>query len=165
MPTTSSCLHYQPIFDVARGELIGVEALLRWLDPERGMVPPGEFIPLAEETGLIEAIGDWVVGAVCEQQVEWAATGLHPQISFNVSPRQLRRLDFADRVADHLERTGADPTKLTAELTESTTMEDPAGVGDDPARAARARAPARPRRLRLGLLVAVAACARCRSRR
>jgi diguanylate cyclase (GGDEF)-like protein len=118
-------LHYQPIFDVARGELIGVEALLRWHDPERGMVPPGEFIGLAEETGLIEAIGDWVVGAVCEQQVAWAERGLDPQISFNVSPRQLRRLDFADRVAEHLERTGADPSKLTAELTESATMEDP----------------------------------------
>jgi EAL domain-containing protein (putative c-di-GMP-specific phosphodiesterase class I) len=90
------------------------------------MVPPGEFIPLAEETGLIEAIGDWVVGAVCEQQAAWAAQGLEPQISFNVSPRQLRRLDFSDRVAEHLERTGANPTKLTAELTESTTMEDPA---------------------------------------
>ena len=89
------------------------------------MVPPGEFIPLAEETGLIEAIGDWVVGAVCEQQVRWAELGLKPQISFNVSPRQLRRLDFADRVAAHLERTGADPHRLTAELTESATMEDP----------------------------------------
>ncbi len=118
-------LHYQPIFDVARGQLIGVEALLRWHDPERGMVPPGEFIPLAEETGLIEAIGDWVVGAVCEQQVAWAAAGLEPQISFNVSPRQLRRLDFAGRVAAHLGRTGANPERLTAELTESATMEDP----------------------------------------
>ena len=120
------CLHYQPIFDVARGELIGVEALLRWLDPERGNIPPGDFIPLAEETGLIEAIGDWVVNAVCEQQAAWAAQGLEPQISFNVSPRQLRRLDFADRVAEHLASTGANPAKLTAELTESTTMEDPA---------------------------------------
>ena len=92
-------LHYQPIFDVARGELIGVEALLRWHDPERGNVPPGAFIPLAEETGLIEAIGDWVVHAVCRQQAEWARRGLTPQISFNVSPRQLRRLDFAERVA------------------------------------------------------------------
>ncbi len=119
-------LHYQPIFDVARGELIGVEALLRWQDPERGNIPPGDFIPLAEETGLIEAIGDWVVGAVCRQQAAWAAKGYLPQISFNVSPRQLRRLDFADRVAEHLRDTGAEPTRLTAELTESATMEDPA---------------------------------------
>jgi diguanylate cyclase (GGDEF)-like protein len=121
-------LHYQPIFDVSLGELIGVEALLRWHDPERGMVPPGEFIPLAEETGLIEAIGDWVVGAVCEQQVDWAARGLTPQISFNVSPRQLRRLDFSERVAEHLARTGANPAKLTVELTESSTMEDHAAA-------------------------------------
>ena len=119
-------LHYQPIFDVARGELIGVEALLRWHDPERGNIPPNEFIPLAEETGLIEAIGDWVVRAVCRQQAEWASRGLEPQISFNVSPRQLRRLDFAERVAHHLRETGANPEKLTAELTESATMEDPA---------------------------------------
>ena len=119
-------LHYQPIFDVSRGELIGVEALLRWIDPERGNVPPGEFIPLAEETGLIEAIGDWVVGAVCRQQAVWTAKGHRIQISFNVSPRQLRRLDFAERVAFHLRETGADPKRLTAELTESATMEDPA---------------------------------------
>jgi diguanylate cyclase (GGDEF)-like protein/PAS domain S-box-containing protein len=118
-------LHYQPIFQLPGGELIGVEALLRWNDPERGMVPPGAFIPLAEETGLIEDVGDWVVGAVCHQQVEWAELGLTPQISFNVSPRQLRRLDFVDRVAEHLAATGADPQRLTVELTESATMEDP----------------------------------------
>jgi EAL domain-containing protein (putative c-di-GMP-specific phosphodiesterase class I) len=119
-------LHYQPIFDVPARTLIGVEALIRWHDPERGMVPPNDFIPLAEATGLIEQVGDWVVSAVCEQQVAWAARGLHPQISFNVSPRQLRRLDFSDRVAAHLARTGADPHRLTVELTESATMEDPA---------------------------------------
>jgi diguanylate cyclase (GGDEF)-like protein/PAS domain S-box-containing protein len=121
-------MHYQPIFDVSGGGLVGVEALLRWQDPERGMVPPGDFIPLAEETGLIESIGDWVIGAVCEQQVAWAARGLHPQISFNVSPRQLRRLDFTSRVAEHLARSGAEPARLTVELTESATMEDPASA-------------------------------------
>ena len=119
-------LHYQPIFDVPRRQLIGVEALMRWHEPERGMIPPNEFIPLAEETGLIEQLGDWVVSAVCEQQVDWASRGLTPHISFNVSPRQLRRLDFSDRVAGHLRHTGADPRRLTVELTESATMEDPA---------------------------------------
>ena len=118
-------LHYQPIFDLPGGDFIGVEALLRWNDPERGMVPPGDFIPLAEETGLIEEVGDWVVGAVCRQQVKWAQLGLQAQISFNVSPRQLRRLDFVERVAEHLRLTGADPARLTVELTESATMEDP----------------------------------------
>jgi diguanylate cyclase (GGDEF)-like protein len=119
-------LHYQPIFDLPAGRIIGVEALMRWHDPERGMVPPNEFIPLAEETGLIEELGDWVVGAVCEQQVKWARRGFSPHISFNVSPRQLRRLDFAERVAFHLTETGADPAHLVVELTESSTMEDPA---------------------------------------
>jgi EAL domain-containing protein (putative c-di-GMP-specific phosphodiesterase class I) len=65
---------------------------------------------------------------VCEQQVAWAARGLHPQISFNVSPRQLRRLDFTSRVAEHLARSGAEPARLTVELTESATMEDPASA-------------------------------------
>ena len=121
-------LHYQPIFELPGGDLIGVEALLRWDDPQRGTIPPAEFIPLAEETGMIEAVGDWVIGAVCRQQVAWAARGLTPQISFNVSPRQLRRLDFVDRVAHHLRATGADPSRLTVELTESATMEDPASA-------------------------------------
>lgn len=119
-------LHYQPIFGLSEDRLIGVEALLRWHDPERGMVPPGEFIPLAEETGLIEELGDWVVGAVCKQQVEWARRGFSPRISFNVSPRQLRRLDFTDRLRFHLGKSGADPGRLVVEITESSTMEDPA---------------------------------------
>ncbi len=118
-------LHYQPIFDLKASRIIGVEALLRWHDPERGMVSPAEFIPCAEETGLIEELGDWVVGAVCGQQVEWATRGFSPRISFNVSPRQLRRLDFAERVAGHLQASGADPARLVVELTESSTMEDP----------------------------------------
>ena len=121
-------LHYQPIFDITEegNKLMGVEALLRWHDPERGMVPPGDFVPLAEETGLIEELGDWVVGAVCDQQVKWARRGFSPSISFNVSPRQLRRLDFADRLKFHLAGSGADPAKLVVEITESSTMEDPA---------------------------------------
>jgi diguanylate cyclase (GGDEF)-like protein/PAS domain S-box-containing protein len=117
-------LHYQPIFHLESGEPVGVEALMRWQDPEHGMVAPGDFIPVAEETGLIEALGDWVVRAVCEQQIAWAARGLDMHISFNVSPRQLKRLDFADRVAVHLGETGADASRLTVELTESSTLQD-----------------------------------------
>jgi len=117
-------LHYQPIFTIA-GELVGVEALLRWHDAERGeLVPPSEFIPVAEETGLIESIGDWVIGAVCTQQVAWAARGLTPQVSVNVSPRQLRRVDFISRVKEHLRSTGADPARITIELTESAMQQD-----------------------------------------
>jgi EAL domain-containing protein (putative c-di-GMP-specific phosphodiesterase class I) len=118
-------LHYQPIFDTAGGQLVAVEALLRWYDPERGaLVPPSEFIPVAEETGLIESIGDWVIGAVCAQQVAWAARGLRPQISVNVSPRQLRRVDFVTRVREHLRATGADPGGLIIELTESAMQQE-----------------------------------------
>ena len=117
-------LDYQPIF-AADGPVAGVEALLRWHDAERGeLVPPSEFIPVAEDTGLIESIGDWVIGAVCEQQVAWAARGLEPRISVNVSPRQLRRLDFIPRVREHLERTGANPERITVELTESAMHQD-----------------------------------------
>ena len=117
-------LHYQPIFTIA-GEPVGVEALLRWHDPERGaLVAPSEFVPVAEETGLIEPIGDWVIAAVCAQQVEWAARGLNPVISVNVSPRQLRRADFIARVNAHLRDSGADPERITVELTESAMNQD-----------------------------------------
>ena len=116
-------LHYQPIF-ACGGGLAGVEALLRWHDPERGgLVAPGEFIPVAEETGLIESIGDWVIAAACAQQVAWAGRGLEPQISVNVSPRQLRRGDFVERVAAHLRDGGADPARITLELTESAMLQ------------------------------------------
>jgi diguanylate cyclase (GGDEF)-like protein len=119
-------LYWQPIYGLATGGLVGLEGLLRWQHPERGLVPPASFIPVAEQTGVIEALGDWVVGAVCAQQVDWAARGMHPLLSFNVSPTQLRAADFTTRVAAHLRRTGADATRLTVELTESSTLEDPA---------------------------------------
>jgi diguanylate cyclase (GGDEF)-like protein len=118
-------LHWQPIFGLSRGALVGLEALVRWNHPERGLVPPAAFIPVAEQTGVIEAVGDWVVRAVCAQQVEWSGRGLHPLLSFNVSPTQLRAADFTTRVARHLRESGADPHRLTVELTESSTLEDP----------------------------------------
>jgi EAL domain-containing protein (putative c-di-GMP-specific phosphodiesterase class I) len=90
------------------------------------MVSPAEFIPVAEQTGLIDAIGDWVLEAVCAQQVAWAERGLRPDISFNVSPSQLRRGDFLERVHERIALPGVDPSRLTVELTESSTLEDPA---------------------------------------
>jgi EAL domain-containing protein (putative c-di-GMP-specific phosphodiesterase class I)/PAS domain-containing protein len=119
-------LHYQPIFALESGALVALEALLRWDDPVHGPVSPAEFIPVAEESGLIDAIGDWVLGAVCAQQAEWAARGLHPHISFNVSPSQLRRGDLVALVRDRIAAPGVDPGRLTVELTESSTLEDPA---------------------------------------
>jgi EAL domain-containing protein (putative c-di-GMP-specific phosphodiesterase class I) len=79
---------------------------------------------VAEETGLIEPIGDWVIGAVCAQQIAWAARGMTPQISVNVSPRQLRRVDFLARIQEHLRVTGADPARIIIELTESAMLQD-----------------------------------------
>jgi EAL domain-containing protein (putative c-di-GMP-specific phosphodiesterase class I) len=119
-------LHYQPIFGLRSGSLVALEALLRWEDPARGMIAPADFIPVAEQTGLIDTLGDWVLEAVCAQQMSWAARGLHPHISFNVSPTQLRRGDFLDRVRDRLGASGAEAARLTVELTESSTLEDPA---------------------------------------
>ncbi len=119
-------LHYQPIFALGSGALVALEALLRWDDPVHGPVSPAEFIPVAEESGLIDAIGDWVLGAVCAQQVAWAARGMTPHISFNVSPSQLRRGDFIARVRERIGAPGVDPARLTVELTESSTIEDPA---------------------------------------
>jgi diguanylate cyclase (GGDEF)-like protein/PAS domain S-box-containing protein len=116
-------LYYQPVFSVRTGDAVAVEALLRWNDPERGMVPPGEFIPGAEDSGLIEPIGDWVVDAAIAQAEAWRALGLRPDIAFNVSPRQLRSAGFADRLLARLQR--ADATQFIAEITESAAMADP----------------------------------------
>ena len=97
-------LHYQPIYALSTGALVALEALLRWEDPQRGMISPAEFIPIAEQSGLIDALGDWVLEAVCAQQVAWTAQGLMQHISFNVSPSQLRRGDFLARVRDRASR-------------------------------------------------------------
>jgi EAL domain-containing protein (putative c-di-GMP-specific phosphodiesterase class I)/PAS domain-containing protein len=119
-------LHFQPIFALESGAPVALEALLRWEDPDHGLISPAEFIPVAEQTGLIDALGDWVLDAVCAQQLAWAARGLRPHISFNVSPSQLRAGDFLARVRDRIEASRADPSLLTVELTESSTLEDPA---------------------------------------
>jgi diguanylate cyclase (GGDEF)-like protein/PAS domain S-box-containing protein len=116
-------LHYQPVYSVATREIVAVEALLRWNDPERGMVAPGEFIPGAEDSGLIEPIGDWVVDAVIAQAARWQQLGLRPDIAFNVSPRQLRSHGFAGRLLARLEVV--DATQFIAEITESAAMADP----------------------------------------
>jgi diguanylate cyclase (GGDEF)-like protein/PAS domain S-box-containing protein len=118
-------LHYQPLIDLRTGSMFGVEALIRWPGPNGGLVPPGEFIPLAEEMGLIEAIGDWVVEEIARQDEAWRNEGLALEIGFNLSPRQMWQDDLVDRIITTATSAGMDPRKLTVEITESTAMTDP----------------------------------------
>jgi diguanylate cyclase (GGDEF)-like protein/PAS domain S-box-containing protein len=118
-------LHYQPIVDLADGHVRGVEALIRWMEPNGGIIPPGEFIPLAEELGLIEAIGDWVIDEMAHQQMLWSEQGLDLEMSFNLSPRQLWSAHLADKMLGKLRMAGVDPTKVVVEVTESTAMAEP----------------------------------------
>lgn len=126
--------HYQPQVEIATGRVIGVEALVRWRDPERGLIPPGEFIPLAEETGLIGALGEWVLHEACRQGVRWMEAGIAPLVvAVNLSGYQLRQGDIVESVARVLRRTGFPADRLELELTESALMEregDTAGVLD-----------------------------------
>jgi len=110
-------LHYQPICRAADGGVLGVEPLVRWRDPERGLIPPLEFIPVAERTGVIDALGDWVLQAACAQGAAWAAMGLHPRLGVNVSPRQLRRAGFAEKAQAIV--AGHEIDSFVLELTES----------------------------------------------
>ncbi|HTG48041.1 MAG TPA: EAL domain-containing protein [Actinomycetota bacterium] len=118
-------LHWQPIYDIETGAVDSLEALVRWLDPNGGLVPPGEFIPLAEELGLIEAIGDWVLAELVRQQAEWASQGLDLRVGFNLSPRQLWSAHLADKILAKLRSGGVDPASVIVEITESTAMADP----------------------------------------
>jgi len=123
------CLYYQPKVNLEAGTINGCEALLRWQHPNRGMVSPGQFIPLAEETGLIVPIGAWVLEEACRQSLAWQAAGLPPiQIAVNLSARQFRQGDLAATVNAILCKTGLDPAFLELELTESMIMDDPQGA-------------------------------------
>ncbi len=118
-------LCYQPIVALPDRDVVGLEALIRWEDGGRGTVMPAEFIPVAEETGLIESIGHWVLERVCGQVRAWRDAGLDPHVSVNVSIRQLRRPDFGARVRRLIQWAGIDPGSLTLEVTESTAMAEP----------------------------------------
>jgi diguanylate cyclase (GGDEF)-like protein/PAS domain S-box-containing protein len=117
-------LHWQPIVDPRDGILHMAEALVRWDDPKRGIVAPVEFIPFAEDTGLIDEVGEWVLEALCAQRVAWQAEGLDPEVTFNVSPRELRRTVFAEHLRSRLGAHGLDPSRVTVEVTESAAMGD-----------------------------------------
>jgi diguanylate cyclase (GGDEF)-like protein/PAS domain S-box-containing protein len=118
-------LHYQPFISARTGRLAGVEALLRWQHPDYGLVSPGQFIPIAEETGLIDGFGEWVLRSACKQMDRWYRRGL-PRIavSVNVSSRQFRKGSLATTIKAVLDDTGFDPNLLELELTESVLMDD-----------------------------------------
>ena len=119
-------LYYQPKIELASGKISGAEALIRWNSPERGLVSPDIFIPLAEETGLIVNIGDWVIERACQQLADWEARGAQPvTVAVNVSARQFLDPAFASKVSALLARYHLEPTLLEVELTESTVMADP----------------------------------------
>ncbi|HET9390414.1 MAG TPA: EAL domain-containing protein [Steroidobacteraceae bacterium] len=118
-------LRYQPRVNLATGQIVGAEALLRWRIPQRGTIAPRRFISLAEETGLIVPIGKWVLQSACAQNKAWQDAGLPPiVVSVNVSPRQFRQENLVQTVAEVLQTTGLDPHFLELELTESMVMHD-----------------------------------------
>jgi diguanylate cyclase (GGDEF)-like protein/PAS domain S-box-containing protein len=118
-------LHYQPLIDWPRRTVCGMEALVRWSDPERGLIEPGEFIPIAEETGLIVPVGEWVLAEALRQNREWQQEGrpLLP-ISVNLSPRQFRQKDLVETLRRILLETGQPARLLELEITETTLMQD-----------------------------------------
>ena len=118
-------LHYQPQIDTA-GRVIGVEALLRWLHPQRGLVSPNEFVPLAESTGLILPIGRWILETSCVLIKNWESDACTRslQVAVNVSARQFRQADFVEQVKRSLKASGANPARLKLELTESVLLKN-----------------------------------------
>ncbi|RKQ84922.1 diguanylate cyclase (GGDEF)-like protein [Solirubrobacter pauli] len=117
-------LVYQPILELANGEVKAAEALLRWQHPTRGLIPPTEFIALAEESGVIVEVGAWVLDTACEQAAQWAQAGMPTRVSVNVSARQLDDPTLVNTVHQALVRSGLDPDLLTLEITETALMRD-----------------------------------------
>jgi diguanylate cyclase (GGDEF)-like protein len=113
-------VHYQPLIDLATGAVSGLEALLRWPHPERGLIPPSEFIPVAEETGLIDAIGTYVLGRACLDATEWPD---HVKLAVNLSPLQFRTGNVLESVRQALQRSGLPPRRLELEITETLLLE------------------------------------------
>ena len=125
LPRRELELFYQPQFNRA-GELFGAEILLRWRHSKRGLISPAQFIPLAEENGLIIPMGQWIIETACQQLAEWSTfiTNRHFQLAVNVSPRQFRAPDFVQQISQALERSGADPHRFKIELTEGVVLHD-----------------------------------------
>ncbi len=121
-------LLYQPIFDLEAEGMTGIEALIRWRHPTRGILSPDSFIPIAEETGLIVEIGRWVLGEACRQAAIWHSEGRCFGVSVNVSARQFEHDTLVDDVRDALHASGLDPGSLTLEITETVLMRDSEGA-------------------------------------
>jgi EAL domain-containing protein (putative c-di-GMP-specific phosphodiesterase class I) len=118
-------IYYQPQMNARDGRLVGMEALLRWHDPRLGMISPGEFIPLAEDSGLIIPIGEWVLWSVCRQQRAWLDAGLSVvPVSVNFSARQFQRADLAEQIDRILDQCALEPGLLGVEITETLLMEN-----------------------------------------
>jgi diguanylate cyclase (GGDEF)-like protein/PAS domain S-box-containing protein len=120
-------LHYQPTVSIDTGEILGVEALVRWQHPERGLIPPLAFIPIAEESGVIVPLGRWILSEACHQLKTWQQSrpdSSMQSVAVNVSARQIHDPGFVQDVADVLEQSGIDPRWLTLEITESATMQN-----------------------------------------
>jgi EAL domain-containing protein (putative c-di-GMP-specific phosphodiesterase class I) len=122
-------VHFQPQVSLHSGEVIGAEALVRWRHPQQGLVSPAQFIPLAEETGLIEPLGEWMLRAVCRQQRAWLEQGLAvPPVAVNLSARQFHHPDLVGLVAQALSANRLQPQLLGLEITESAAMTDAASA-------------------------------------
>ena len=117
-------LHYQPQVNLQSGNIIGLEALIRWQDPEAGLIQPAHFIPLAEETGLIDPIGEWVLGAACRQYKSWRLNGTPLRMAVNLSARQFRQKNLVQQIAKALSTSGLKPNHLTLEITETVLMQN-----------------------------------------
>jgi diguanylate cyclase (GGDEF)-like protein len=119
-------LHYQPRIELRSGRVVGLEALIRWRHPEMGLLPPLQFIPVAEEAGLIDAIGEWVVRAACRQHMKWQQQGLlHGTVAINISANQFLKPDFARTIAAIFRETGVAASQIELDLKESLLMHDP----------------------------------------
>ena len=117
-------LHYQPEVRVSTGQIIGVEALVRWAHPDRGIVPAAEFIDIAEETGAILEIGEWAITAACLQLAEWQDAGFDLVMRVNLSARQVNQPDLVDRIVEIVSDSQIEPSALCLEITETAVMAD-----------------------------------------